>query len=218
MNDEIGAATARLLLQSGAMSVSHQRPFILAAGWASPVYIDCRRLIGTPATARAITDLAARAVNERIGRDKFDVLAGAETAGIPFAAWLSDRLDCELRYVRKRALGIGRNAQVEGGPVEGRRALLVDDLATDAGSKVSFVRGLRDGGAIVSDLLVIFFNGTFPGAEERLERLGLRLFALATWRDMLASPDMAAADRALIEVFLADPVAWSIAHGGRLGR
>ena len=49
---EIGAATARLLFEAGAVHLSHDRPFILAAGWASPIYIDCRRLIGEP---RAVT-------------------------------------------------------------------------------------------------------------------------------------------------------------------
>jgi len=214
----IGAETAQLLLEAGAVRVSHQRPFILAAGWASPVYIDCRLLIGTPHFSGAITDLAARVIEEQIGRARFDLIAGAETAGIPFAAWLAMRLGCDLRYVRKRALGIGRNAQVEGGDMAGRRALLIDDLATDAGSKVAFVRGLREAGAEVTDLLVIFFNATFPGARERLELLGLRLHALASWPDMLAAPGFPPEDRALIEQFLADPVAWSMANGGRMAR
>ena len=212
-----GARTARILIESGTVHVSHDRPFILAAGWASPVYVDCRRLIGTPSVARLVTDLAVQAV-ERIGRARFDLIAGAETAGIPFAAWLAERLDCELRYVRKRPLGIGRHAQVEGGAVEGRRALLFDDLATDAGSKAAFVRGLRDAGAIVEDCLVIFFNGVFPGVQERLAGLGLALHAMAGWPDMLASGLLPAADQALIEAFLADPIGWSTRHGGRTGR
>jgi orotate phosphoribosyltransferase len=42
-----------------------------------------------------------------------------------------------MRYVRKRPLGIGRNAQVEGGSVDGLRVLLMDDLTTDGTSKLA---------------------------------------------------------------------------------
>jgi orotate phosphoribosyltransferase len=221
---EIGAATARLLLDAGAVQVSRDRPFMLAAGWASPVYVDCRRLIGEPAWRQAITALAAEVIQRGMDRQHehtpaFDAVAGAETAGIPFAAWLADRLSLPMRYVRKRPLGIGRHAQVEGGPVDGMRVLLVDDLATDGGSKTAFVRGLRTAGAIVTDALVIFHHAVFPGGADRFARLGLTLHALATWDDILQF-DLAArrldpADRAEIERFIADPAAWSADHHGR---
>ncbi|MDB5370092.1 MAG: orotate phosphoribosyltransferase [Roseomonas sp.] len=209
-----GAATARLLLEAGAIQVSHGQPFVLAAGWASPVYVDCRRLIDRPEWRRAIVRLAAGSLDA----SRFDIIAGAETAGIPWAAWLADALDMPLRYVRKRPLGIGRNAQVEGGGVEGRRVLLVDDLTTDGGSKMAFTRGLRAAGAEVTQALSIFYHGAFPGSAERLERLGLALHPLATWSDVLAlgdTADLAAPDREELARFLADPVAWSAAHGGR---
>jgi orotate phosphoribosyltransferase len=215
-----GAATARLLLAAGAIAVSRERPFILAAGWASPVYVDCRLLIGRPDWARAITDLAVGLIGTEIGAAGFDMVAGAETAGIAFAAWIAERLDRPLRYVRRRPLGIGRHAQVEGGRVDGARVLLIDDLATDAASKAAFVRGLREAGATVSEAVVIFAHGTFPGTAARLDGLGLRLHALATWPDVLAlaaaEPGLLdPADRARIDAFRADPVGWSAVHGGR---
>ena len=210
-------AMARLLIDSGAIQVSRQRPFMLAAGWASPVYVDCRRLIGDPATRQAVIDLALARLRHRFGPTlPFDAIAGGETAGIPWASWLADRLSLPLRYVRKRPLGIGRNAQVEGGPVDGMRVFLVDDLATDGESKVAFLRGLRTAGATVTDGLVIFSHNVFPGAAERLAHLGLTLEALATWNDVLRlDTGLEAADRAEVERFLPDPAAWSAFHGGR---
>jgi len=212
-----GAETARLLIKSGAIQVSRQRPFMLAAGWASPVYVDCRRLIGDPETRRAVVHLSIARLHHRFGPTiPFDAIAGGETAGIPWAAWLADRLSLPLRYVRKRPLGIGRDAQVEGGLVDGLRVLLVDDLATDGESKVAFLRGLRTAGATVTDGLVIFYYNAFPGAAERLARLGLTLDALATWDDILRLyAGLDAADRAEVERFLTDPAAWSAFHGGR---
>ena len=117
-----------------------------------------------------------------------DAVAGAETAGIPFAAWLADKLNMTLRYVRKRPLGIGHNAQVEGGDVEGLNVLLVDDLTTDGSSKLTFARGLRAAGAVVEHVLTIFYHDVFPGAAERLAQAGLTLHPLATWDDILRSP------------------------------
>ena len=72
------------------MHVSRDRPYILAAGWASPVYIDCRLLIGEPRFRREAVRLAAEAVRTMIKPESFDAVAGAETAGIPFASWLAE--------------------------------------------------------------------------------------------------------------------------------
>jgi orotate phosphoribosyltransferase len=212
----VGRRVARLLVDTGAIHVSRGQPFILAAGWASPVYVDCRLLIGEPVVRHAISRLAAQFVETAL-TGAFDAVAGAETAGIPFAAWLADQTGSQLRYVRKRPLGIGRNAQVEGGAVDGMRVLLVDDLTTDGTSKLAFVRGLRSAGGIVEHALTIFFNDAFPGAADRLAGAGVTLHALATWADVLREDSgLAAGDRGTIASFLEDPVGWSGRHGGRI--
>jgi orotate phosphoribosyltransferase len=218
IRNEIGEAVAQLLFESGAIHVSRQQPFILAAGWASPVYVDVRIILGDPALRQAVTQLAVRYVTAILPQASIDAVAGAETAGIPFAAWLADKMNVKMRYVRKRPLGIGRNAQVEGGDVDGLKVLLVDDLTTDGGSKLGFARGLRAAGADVEHVLTIFYHDVFPGASERLAEAGLMLHPLATWADILrstAAGQMSPQDRAEIERFLADPVAWSTRHGGR---
>jgi len=218
---QIGDSIARLLFEAGAIHVSRAQPFILAAGWASPVYVDCRLLIGEPRIRRAVTKLAAGYLAFTFPTGSFDAVAGAETAGIPFAAWLAEQSGLKLRYVRKRPLGIGHNAQVEGGTVEGLRVLLMDDLTTDGGSKPAFARGLKAAGAIVENVLTIFYHDAFPGAHARLSEAGLTLHALATWEHVLkaASPDLLAREeRAAVEHFLEDPVAWSTRHGGRAAR
>lgn len=218
---DIGQRVALLLVQTGAIHISRQRPFILAAGWASPVYVDCRVLIGNPAVRRAITELSAAYLATAFPAKSFDAIAGAETAGIPFAALLAEQAGLELRYVRKHPLGIGRNAQVEGGSVEDLRVLLMDDLTTDGASKLAFARGLRSAGATVDHALTIFYHNAFSGAAERLKEANLELHALATWTDVLqgmAGSHLPAEDRTAVEHFLVDPVAWSTRHGGRAAR
>ncbi len=209
---------ADLLWDSDAITVSFDPPFILAAGWASPVYVDCRRLIDRPEVRRKVAAIAAEAAAPLVREAGIEVIVGAETAGIPFAAWLADVLDLRLAYIRKHPLGIGRNAQVEGASVEHRRVLLVDDLTSDGTSKLAFARGLRGAGAIVEHALTIFYHDIFPGASERLRSEGLTLRALANWNDLLradASARLSETARAEVERFRADPRDWSVRHGGR---
>ena len=213
-----GAAIARLLLEAGGVHVSRALPFVLAAGWASPVYVDCRVLIDDPDRRRRLAELAVAHIRTIFPSDAFDAIVGAETAGIPLAVWIADRLGTKLRYVRKRPLGIGHNAQVEGGRVEGLRLLLVDDLTTDGASKLNFARGIRAAGGTVSEVLTIFYHDAFPGADARLADAGLALHPLATWRDILDDDGpnrLGADDRTAVTAFLDDPVAWSTRHGGR---
>jgi orotate phosphoribosyltransferase len=215
---DLGHRVAALLYESGAVHVSRPQPFILAAGWASPVYVDCRVLMGKVAIRRQIIALAAEFCAAAFPANAFDAVAGGETAGIPFAALLAEQLGFDLRYVRKHPLGVGRNSQVEGGAVDGLRVLLIDDLTTDGASKLDFVRGLRAAGATVEHALTIFFHNAFAVTLERLEAAQFKLHALATWREALpAMPRdyLADEDRRAVEEFLANPVAWSTRNGGR---
>ena len=217
--DDLARRAARILLEVGAVGCMTDKPFIFTSGWASPVYTDCRRLISYPRARRALMEMAVRKLEAEAGVERFDAVAGGETAGIPFAAWLSDRLMLPMLYVRKQAKGFGRNAQIEGRFEDGDRVLLVEDLATDGASKVRFVEALRQAQAVVEHAFVVFFYGVFPQAQVTLDALGLRLHALATWHDVLpeARAQQSFPAEILVEVerFLADPLAWSAAHGGR---
>jgi orotate phosphoribosyltransferase len=115
----------------------------------------------------------------------FDVVAGGETAGIPFAAFLAERMGLPMAYVRKKPKGYGRNARIEGVVPEGARVLLVEDLATDGGSKLSFVEAIREAGALCHHATVVFAYGIFPQMDERLGAAGVTLHRLCTWWDVL---------------------------------
>lgn len=214
-----GRDMAKILLDIGAVNFRPSEPYTLTSGWSSPVYIDCRKLISFPDERRRAIGMAVAALNKARGLRAFDMVAGGETAGIPYAAWVSDMLSLPMLYVRKKPKGFGRNARIEGEIRAGANVLLVEDLTTDGGSKVGFVEALREAGAKVTDILVVFYYGAFPGAEQVLADLGVRLHYLATWQDVL---EVAAEGRyfpedaiAGVREFLADPVGWSARHGGR---
>ena len=131
----IAELTAKMLLEVEAVQFNSEKPFIFTSGWASPVYIDCRRLISYPRLRQTIIDFGASIILRDAGFEQFDTVAGGETAGIPFAAWMADRLMLPMQYVRKQPKGFGRDAQIEGHLKEGERVLLVEDLTTDGRSK-----------------------------------------------------------------------------------
>jgi len=157
-------------------------------------------------------------IDRDIGREKIDAVAGGETAGIPFAAWVADRLHLPMQYVRKKAKGFGRNAQIEGQLIPGQRVLLVEDLATDGRSKVNFVKALREAGGQCEHCIVLFFYDIYPEGRKILSGLGVTLHYLTTWWDVLAvakaSGKFDAGLLAEVEKFMHDPAGWSKAHGG----
>jgi orotate phosphoribosyltransferase len=215
----IAELTAKMLFEVEAVRFYEGgKPFIFTSGWASPVYIDCRRLISFPRVRQMLIDFGASVLLRDVGFEQFDAVAGGETAGIPFAAWMADRLMLPMQYARKKPKGFGRNAQVEGHVVEGQRTLLVEDLTTDGRSKVNFCKALRDAGAEVEHIFVVFYYSIFKDSQSIIDDMGVRLHYLATWWDVLA---VAKAGRMFepvvlkeVEAFLNDPAGWSRAHGG----
>jgi orotate phosphoribosyltransferase len=210
--------TARILLEIKAVNFRPDDPYTLTSGWKSPVYIDCRRIIYFPRARAKICELGVEKIGRHVGFESIEAIAGGETAGIPFAAWMADRMAAPMAYVRKKPKGFGRNALIEGDVPVGKNTLLVEDLTTDGGSKVQFCQALRDAGAICNHAFVVFFYGVFPGGFETLKKMGISLHHLATWWDVLdACRDRPYfSDSALTEVrrFLENPVAWSAARGG----
>ena len=162
--------TAKMLLEVEAVRFMTDKPFIFTSGWASPVYTDCRRLISFPRVRRTLIDFGAATIMRDAGFEQFDAIVGGETAGIPFAAWMADRLDLPMLYVRKKPKGFGRNAQIEGHLNDGQRVLLVEDLTTDGRSKVNFCKALREAGATVEHVLVFFFYDIYPGGTDNHQR------------------------------------------------
>ena len=211
-------SVARMLLEIEAVLFRADEPFKLTSGMMSPVYIDCRKIISFPRMRAAMMDYGTAVIMNDIGYESLDALAGGETAGIPFAAWLAERTHLPMQYVRKKPKGFGRDARIEGDIKEGQRVLLVEDLTTDGGSKLNFVEALREAGAECAHTFVIFYYDIFTDTPARLAEAGVRLHYLSTWWDVLAECretkrfDNKTLDA--VEAFLNSPREWSKAHGG----
>ncbi|AEV35394.1 Orotate phosphoribosyltransferase [Pseudovibrio sp. FO-BEG1] len=210
--------TAKMLMEIKAVNFRPEEPYILASGLASPVYIDCRKLISYPRIRGTLMEFAVATLLRDAGFEKFDAIAGGETAGIPFAAWIADKMALPMQYVRKKPKGYGRDAQIEGDIHEGQNVLLVEDLTTDGGSKIKFCEALRTAGAEVTDTLVVFYYDIFPETKGKLAEHGVNLHYLATWHDILRvcrSNDYFSPEKLNeVEKFLNNPLEWSAANGG----
>ncbi|MBY6161481.1 orotate phosphoribosyltransferase [Mameliella alba] len=213
--EEMARLTARMLWEIEAVNFMQDEPFKLASGQLSPVYIDCRKLISYPRIRSTLMDFLTVTVMRNAGFEAFDNIAGGETAGIPFAALVAERMGLPMTYVRKKPKGYGRNARIEGAMTEGQRVLLVEDLTTDGGSKLSFVDAIRDTGATCGHTAVIFYYGIFPETIKTLGDHGVDLHHLCTWWEVLAeAPAKHAGVLSEVESFLKDPHAWRAARAG----
>ncbi|NKE44935.1 orotate phosphoribosyltransferase [Roseomonas frigidaquae] len=214
----IGRRTARILLDTGSILLRPDRPFMLSSGWASPAYLDMPRALSFPLARRALLAGAEERILAEIGFDGFDAVAATEQGGIAIGAMLAERFHLPFVTVRRRAQGFGADAHIEGALRPGARTLLVSDVTTDGRSKAGYSRALTRAGAEVTQIFVLFKWGIFDRVVTDIADVGARLFALATWEDVLPEAEARGAlpPAALAELrrYLADPFAWSAAHGG----
>ena len=216
--NQTGRATARILLETGCITLRPDRPFMLSSGWASPAWLDIPRALSFPTARAALLDAAEARIRAETGAAGIDAIAATEQGGIALGALLADRLGLPFATIRRRAQGFGPDAHVEGALPPAARALLVSDVTTDGRSKARYCDALRQSGAEVGHVFVLFSYGIFDRVVTDVADIGARLFALATWEDVLpeaeARGDLPAPALAALRAWLADPFGWSAAHGG----
>lgn len=206
--DLLRRATAFELWRLGAVRVSVQEPFHLASGALSPLYVNGRQVIGDPAFVRLF--VAAAGAVLAAAEVRHDVVAGGETAGIPYAAFLAQAFGMPMAYLRKKPKGYGMGQRVEGALLEGRRVLLVEDLITDGGSKLAFLDAIAEGGGTVEDALVFFDRQ--QGGQRALSARGVRLHAITDLQTTLdcgvAAGALSADERRTVDRYLESPQDW----------
>ena len=214
----IAETTARMLLEIDAVHFNADKPFTFTSGIVSPVYIDCRKIISYPRIREMITSLSVSVILSEVGFEEFDAIAGGETAGIPFAAWIAAEMGLPMQYVRKKPKGFGRDAQIEGTITDNQRVLLVEDLTTDGGSKIKFCNALRKAGVQADHTIVVFYYDIFEQTRKKLTAEGITLHSLTTCWDVLAvckaGSHFDTHTLEKVEAFLNAPLEWSGKNGG----
>ena len=173
---------AKILIDIGSVKFSFKDPFTLTSGKKSPVYVDCRKIISFVKERNLVLDYAINYLKHN--NIDFDILAGGETAGIPYSAFLAERISKPMIYIRKKPKGFGNDQQIEGFFNQGDKAILIEDLATDGGSKINFIQVLRNNNLKVSDILVIFFYNIFDISKTPLGKMNVKIHSLCTWENI----------------------------------
>ena len=188
MND-VAHRIAEMLLRTEAIQVYREKPFVFVSGRISPVYIDCRKILSFPEERDYIVTELARKVETAIGLANIDVVAGGETAGIPYASFVSYLIKKPMIYIRKQPKGYGGTKQIEGILEPGKRVLLVEDLITDGLSKLRFNIGIRAAGAKMTHCLCVFDYASERlhqhEGRDNLAKNDIGLQVLANWDDVL---------------------------------
>ena len=201
---------AEKLIDIQSIQFSFNKHFTLTSGLKSPVYVDCRKIISFVEERTFIMDAAINYINKN--KLEFDLVAGGETAGIPYAAIISEKTKKPMLYIRKKPKGFGKNQQIEGSFNENQRAILIEDLATDGGSKVIFVEAMRKAGLVVKDIFVIFYYDIFNFEESILSKLNVNIHSLCTWKDIISIIEkrnlFSQTDIVNLKEFLSKPDEW----------
>lgn len=186
---EVSKKIAEMLLSTESITVYQDKPFVFVSGRISPVYIDCRKLLSFAAEREYIVTALAKMAETDIGLNNIDVVAGGETAGIPYASFVSHIIKKPMIYIRKQPKGYGGTKQIEGILKAGQRVLMVEDLITDGLSKMRFNIGIRGADAKMTHCLCVFDYASdrlnLHEGKTNLAKNGIALHVLANWDDVL---------------------------------
>jgi orotate phosphoribosyltransferase len=180
----LASEIADTLVSTGAVAFRTAPFFRLTSGAESPVYVDNRQLLGHVPERLRVIDALVELASSPQGPPA--AIAGTATAGVPWGAWLADRMALPFMYVRSEAKAWGKERAVEGFAPAGVRVLVIEDLAFSAGSLIAAAENLRDAGFEVQDALTIA-SYDLPSARARMEAAGLRHATLTTIDEALAA-------------------------------
>jgi orotate phosphoribosyltransferase len=183
---------AKKLLDIEAVFLNPAEPFTWSSGIKSPIYCDNRLTMSFPSVRNDI----ANGLSEIIKKDfpEAEVIAGTATAGIPHAAWVSEKLNLPMCYVRSKAKAHGKGNQIEGKVASGQKVVVVEDLISTGGSCITAVEALREAGCEVLGVAAIFTYELEKG-KAMLEEHKIVAYSLSDYSSLL----QAALDHSIIK-------------------
>jgi len=209
---------ANLLVDLGIIKVAKDQPFFYTSGWASPIYLDTQVLLSNVSARKHVMEMTAAKLGPLLEQAKIQAIVGTESSGVAYAAWMAQEFSLPLLFLRKKPVGWGMTAQIEGLFSPGDRVLLVDDVTTDGKSKIDACLALRKSGLEMHHAFLLIHFGIYPYTKSLLNQHRLELHALIDWPTLFqayrSKNTLAQNKLASIEAFSRDPVAWSVQHGG----
>lgn len=205
---------AEILLDLHAISLNPKEPFKYDSGILSPVYIDNRILVSYPKERQIIRDLYIEAMKST--GEKFDLIAATATAGIPHGAWIADKLNLPMVYVRGKAKDHGKRNRVEGVVKKGANTVVVEDLISTGESSIETAEAIRQAGGKVNYIFAII-TYEMEKSKENFQNNDLKLIPLTTFKDVLTKAEslgkISQEENEIILDWTNDPVSWGKRNG-----
>ena len=173
---------AQALLDIEAVSLSPNDMFTWSSGIQSPIYCDNRVTLGYPNVREAIRDGLIELIQNHF--EKVDIISGTATAGIPHAAFISDKMNLPMSYVRSKSKSHGKQNQIEGALSEGKKVVVIEDLISTGGSSITAVEALREAGADVLGVVAIFTYGLCK-ADEQFKQAQVPFYTLSHFDELV---------------------------------
>lgn len=203
---------AGILLESRATDIDLANPFRYESGIVSPIYMDCRVLMSNPKEGEKITDFFVREIRNKIGEENIDLLAGVGEAGIPFASYLSNRLNKPMVFVRDAKKKHGKKKQIEGIVKEGQRVVLVCDIISTATTVFEGIEKLREAGTKV-DYCIAVFDNNIKDTKKKITDMGVNLITLSDLQTLLTTGLIRSyitdEEKEDVEEWIKDPEGWN---------
>lgn len=175
-------AIAQSLLDIEAVSLSPNDRFTWSSGIQSPIYCDNRVTLGYPEVREAIRDGLIELIETHF--ENVEVISGTATAGIPHAAFISEKMKLPMNYVRFKSKSHGKQNQIEGAASLGKKVVVIEDLISTGGSSITAVDALREAGAEVLGVVAIFTYG-LSKADDMFKEADVPFYTLSSFDELV---------------------------------
>lgn len=173
---------AEHLLNIGAVELRPNDPFTWTSGIKSPIYCDNRLTISYPEVREDLANGFVEMIKTHF--PDAEVIAGTATAGIPHAAWVAQKMNLPMIYVRSKPKGYGKGSQIEGRMLEGQKVVVIEDLISTGGSSINAVKAVEAEGGNVLGVCAIF-TYQLPKAEQSFSEAGVEYHTLSNYSALI---------------------------------
>lgn len=203
---------AKILLEKKAVTLNAKEPYTFVSGIRSPIYCDNRLLMFYPKERTIIS----KAFNKIVKKLNPEAIVGTASSGICWTAWISEKINKPMVYIRKKAKGHGKQKLIEGGNIKGKKVVVIEDLVSTGGSSMNAVEACREAGANVIAMVAIF-TYEFEKAKKKFKEGNCKTFFLTDFTTLtkLAAENnfIEKENLKLIQEWNKAPAEWGPKHG-----
>lgn len=216
MKHDLSIKTAKALLSIGAITFRFDPPYIFTTGLKSPVYLDNRLVMSHPKVRSQIIDAYITTIKNNIGLDKVDVISATATAAIPQGAWVAEKLNLPMVFVRPQTKSYGKESKVEGVFKKGAKVLIIEDHISTAASVAGNAQAIRDLGGVVN-YCVATTTYESKKSQEVLKKSKIKLVPLTTGKQIIEAAfqngQLTEEQKQSVSIWLQDPSTWAKKKG-----